>query len=107
MNSDLKSELLAYRLKNAGIPATPGDAQILRRAEMKLRGLYTRECNGELQRDEMENLPGELNCTKQIKRVCTILKTDFYIQGDCRGCSLYVGKGLTDRSYLHGVACYI
>jgi hypothetical protein len=115
MESKLKSELLAYRLKNAGIPATPGDAEILRRAEMKLRRLLTAEANGELSRDEnslelMRNgkpINDERNLNTRLNTVCKRLGTQFYVQSDCRGCSLYIGKDLTDRNYQNGVSCCI
>ena len=29
-----------------------------------------------------------------------------YIQGDPRGCALYIGEGLTDSNYSHGIAVY-
>ena len=45
-----------------------------------------------------------------LKRMAAIManypKLTAYIQGDPRGCALYIGENLTDSNYSHGIAVY-
>jgi hypothetical protein len=45
-----------------------------------------------------------------LKRLAAIManypKLAAYVQGDPRGCALYVGEGLTDTNYSNGIAIY-
>lgn len=45
-----------------------------------------------------------------LKRLAAIMakypELTSYIQGDPRGCSLYIGEGLTDTNYTNGIAVY-
>lgn len=45
-----------------------------------------------------------------LRRLAAIMKNypalSAYVQTDPRGCALYVGEGLTDSNYSHGVAIY-
>jgi hypothetical protein len=45
-----------------------------------------------------------------LKRLAAIMakhpKLTAYVQGDPRGCALYIGEGLTDTNYSNGIAVY-
>lgn len=122
-----------YKILNAlqhrGIELSFDDANILRRAELTLRAWFTHECNGVIQRDEETGVPyyhnpnyryidlrdpraisrapdREKGARARIAEVCARNNLHYYIQGDPRGCALYVSnEPLTDSDYNRGVAC--
>lgn len=111
------------------------DADALRRISMTLRRWFEHECNGVIERDETTNRvywrnvnhtyldPHDPRATWRIadretgarKRLATIMarypELTAYVQGDPRGCSLYIltaeqidGRTAVDAIYTRGVA---
>lgn len=123
-----KDEALAYRLLRHGITGiTPGDARILRLAQLTLRKWAEEECNGEIQREESTGIcfrhygrgtkgpfqtvriaDRETQALASVAKVAERLSLHVYHQRDPRGCSLYVShKPLTAQRYTDGVACIV
>lgn len=128
-----RSETLALqkRLNDNAIPANFADAEILRRAQLTLHRWHELECgDGDnykswaIERDEETQKPymciyphqgenrryriadKEAGAIKRVAKVCKALGANFYVQGDPRGCALYVSmEELHDNDYTRGVAC--
>ena len=86
------------------------DARALRRISMTLRRWYEHECNGTIQRDEGTGKPRrywedsrgvhhksyvipdrEAGALRRLKAIMARYPSlDYYLQGDPRGCALYV-----------------
>ena len=92
-------------LVHAGI--TEDDAKALRRISMTLQRWFEHECNGAIQRDDETNKPYWYNANTAkrshavsdreggaMKRLKAIMARypalSSYVQGDPRGCSLYI-----------------
>ena len=106
------------------------DAVALRRISLALRRWFERECNGEIERDEITGKPHWYTSknrekmgtvpdkeTGAMKRLDAIIKRypglSYYIQGDPRGCAVYiirpndVPNGQRVESYYsRGIAVY-
>jgi hypothetical protein len=126
-----RSEVIA-RLIQLGV--TYQDAEALRRVSMQLHSWFERECgtgNGCIERDEATGKTYWLNSNtmrrwlipdresgakRRLARIMAAYKRKLipYIQGDCRGASLYLlrkGKDVSkgeniDSVYSRGVAVY-
>jgi len=121
-------------LGRRGIESNFEAVNTLRRAQMTLHRWHERECGDSndycsisLERDEDTGKPYnvihphagksyrnvvpdlETGALNRIKAVCEPLGLYYYIQGDCRGCSLYVAaEPLDDQNYsTQGVACCV
>lgn len=105
------------------------DAIVLRRISMTLHRWHEHECNGVIQRDEGTGKPywhysggersgiapdREAGALKRLKSILTKYpELGYYVQGDPRGCALYIlrpgdvpeGKE-ADAYYSRGVAVY-
>ena len=109
------------------------DARALRRISMTLRRWYEHECNGTIQRDEGTDKPRhywedsrgvhhksyvipdrEAGALRRLKLIMARYPSlDYYLQGDPRGCALYVlrpddvleGKDIS-AYYSRGIAVY-
>jgi len=114
-------------LQHRGIELSFHDANILRRAELTLHRWHELECGdgtGCIERDEFSGIPQwryandtgkycgrpipdrEKGARARIAEVCTRNNLHYFIQGDPRGCALYVSnEPLTDSDYNRGVAC--
>ena len=95
-------------LQKCGI--SEDDARALRRISMTLRRWYEHECNGTIQRDEGTDKPRhywedsrgvhhksyvipdrEAGALRRLKLIMARYPSlDYYLQGDPRGCALYV-----------------
>lgn len=119
MNARKADMALRIRLNAAlGTTMTDADARILRRAEIRLRNWGTRECNGDVQRDEetgdVSDRYGrkvrdhETATLKRVAALCAHWGLSFYHQGDPRGAALYVAREpMTDSNYAsRGVSCW-
>ena len=106
------------------------DMNTLRRASLVLDRFHLLEANGNLSHDEDSDtyiLISEGHCKgkyyehrsiyrndytpaiKRIKAICKKYNLDMYIQGDPRGCPLYIAKstdGMTDCNYPNFQAIY-
>lgn len=121
-------------LQKCGI--SEDDARALRRISMTLRRWYEHECNGTIQRDEETKIPywyttentywqksgkrlfrtpdREAGALRRLKTIMARYPTlDYYLQGDPRGCALYVLRpgdvpaGADKGSYYpRGIAVY-
>ncbi len=95
--------------------------QKLVRAEMALHRWCEHECNGDIQRDERDNLTyrhygvsmdkryrcpdRETGALKRIEKICKEKGLHYYYQSDPRGCALYISdKPMTDSDYSKGFA---
>jgi hypothetical protein len=134
MSAQLKTESLMSRLASRGINATFDQAETLRRAAATLARWHELECGDgnayaswAVERDEETGAPyrcvyyhdGRTTRTKtpdraagaerRVKAVCESLGLHYYIQGDPRGCSLYVSTEPLDcQNYSTvGVACEV
>jgi hypothetical protein len=123
------TECIPYLVK-AGIKAT--DAYALRRIAITLRKWFELECGSDFGAIERDETTGEVSWydsktgqrwpypdreTPALKRLATIMARyptlGYYIQGDCRGASLYIlrpgdipeGKN-AESYYNNGVAVY-
>ena len=119
--SELKNELLMHRLRADGVNASYSDAKILRLAASTLHAWFTRECNGEVERDDDgkcwtypcrdrndTRYPArdlETAAIDRIKAICNSLGAHYYIQGDPRGASLYVSAVPIHHNSNRGVCC--
>ncbi len=106
------------------------DAVALRRISRTLRGWFEHECNGAIWRDEETGIPFWYNTqtgqrlfrapdreSGAIKRLKATMANytglSFYVQGDPRGCALYIlrpgdvpdGAGI-DTCYSSGIAVF-
>ena len=102
------------------------DAQALRRISMTLRRWYEMECgteHGHIERDDETGLAYWYNPdvgtryrtrdmeTGALKRLAAIMARyphlTHYVQGDPRGCALYIlPAGVSEDSYHNGIAVY-
>ena len=102
------------------------DAQALRRISMTLRRWHEMECGtdrGAIERDEQTGIPYWYNPdvgtryrtrdmeTGALKRLATIMARyphlKAYVQGDPRGCALYIlPAGISEDNYHNGIAVY-
>jgi hypothetical protein len=106
------------------------DAKALRRISMTLTRWFEHECNGNIQRDEATGKPfwysentgkrvcavadREAGAMKRLKAILTRYPAlSYYVQGDPRGCSVYIirpgdvpeGQPV-DAWYSRGIAVY-
>lgn len=126
--TEMKSEILFHRFRrrfgDAMQPDTLGvsDCAKLLRAERALRRWHELECGvnaGHVERDEDTDKPffvnrygnrspirdAEAGALRTVKRVCDEIGLHFYVQGDPRGCALYVAPFALDHSsYTDGFA---
>jgi len=111
-----KTNKLRYAADGKGIDLSFEDMDTLRRAEMTLHGWYEKECgtgNGCIERDETTKKTYWLNSTsmkrypiadretgalRRISEVCKRNGLEYYIQGDCRGAALYIGREKLNNS---------
>jgi len=124
---------LMHTMNQRGIAASFDDANTLRRAQITLHRWHEQECGDSnehasysIERDENTNIPyrciyphregakniryriadKEAGAIRRVAEVCKRLNAHFYVQGDPRGCALYVStEPLPDHNYTHGVAC--
>ena len=110
------------RLNARGIDANRYQANTLRRAAMTISRWNERECGDEngncIERDEKTGIPyaahyghdghnyryriadREKGAKARVAAVCKALGAYFYLQGDPRGCSLYVSaEPIADNDY--------
>ena len=135
MNAQQKDRELSQRIARAGIICSTTEARTLRRAALTLHRWHELECGtdaGHIERDgdNGEGAPKfvpagrwvggryidptpyripdrERGALARIAATCKEMGLHYYIQGDPRGCSLYVSPDpLTDRDYTRGVAVY-
>ena len=123
-------ELTAQQNRLMAIGISREDADTLRRISMTLRRWFERQCgidNGCIERDETTNKPYWLNsCTMgrtpiadretgARKRLAAVMAKypalTYYVQGDPRGCSLYIltadqldSRYSIDSIYTRGIA---
>lgn len=108
-----RTEVL-YRLYEMGFSASEADQ--LRRISMTLTRWFEAECNGEIQREEISDTPMRYvnpgmsdRCYRipdrergAMRRLRSIMAEHvdlrFYVQGDPRGCSLYIGPSWMNGS---------
>lgn len=108
-------------VNHTGKDVSFSDVEVLRRASMTLRRWFEAECNGEIQRDEETGKPfryygiymqhksptadREKGAMARIQEVCERNGLYYFIQGDPRGCALYVHKEpMAYNNYTIGVA---
>jgi len=109
---------------------TPSDARIVRRISLTLQRWFEHECNGHIQRNEADGKPyiyntetarcygvtadREAGAMKRLKAIMARYPAlSYYIQGDPRGCSVYIirpgdvpeGQPV-DAYYSRGIAVY-
>lgn len=121
--SELKNELLMYRLRAGGVNASYSDAELLRRSAMRLHRWHEHMCsdtwidedtgiayrqygsayNRPMQTVKVSNM-GKIEEAK-IRAICDPLGAHYYIQGDPRGASLYVSSSTIDNNGNRGVCC--
>ena len=135
MNAKQKDRDLSQRIARAGVICSTSEARTLRRAALTLHRWHELECGtdaGHIERDgdngdgrpyfvpcgrwyggryiEPKRRPipdRERGALARIASTCKEMGLKYYIQGDPRGCSLYVSpEPLTDRDYTRGVAVY-
>ena len=122
--SELKNELLMYRLRADGVNANYSQAKTLRRSAMRLYRWHEADCNGDISVDEDTGIAyrhhghgtqgpfctvktaniGAIEETK-IKAICDSLNCHYYIQGDPRGAALYVSSAPIHHNGNRGVCC--
>lgn len=135
MRASHKNELLQSRLRNRGIDISPFHARSLRLADLTLHGWHEMECGADnghasvcIERDEDTGRPYrivlphdsntrqrylvrdlEAGAIRRVEQVCRANGLHYYVQGDPRGCSLYVSdEPLDDQNYSSvGVSCCI
>lgn len=130
-----KDRDLSQRIARAGAICSTSEARTLRRAALTLHRWHELECGtdaGHIERDgdNGEGRPYFVPCGRwiggryfepqrrpiadrergalaRIAATCATMGLNYYVQGDPRGCSLYVSpEPLTDRDYTRGVAVY-
>lgn len=121
--SELKNEVLMYRLRDRGIDASWSQATQLRKSAMRLHRWHESMCNdtwidddtgiayrqyGSAYHHPMETVKvpniGAIE-EKKIKAVCSDLNCYYRIQGDPRGASLYVSTEIDGRDLINPVCC--
>lgn len=134
MKASEKNWELARRFWARGIEVVDrDDAQVLRRIEKRLHRWHELEsgvcvANGWgvaiVERDETTGKPRivkhwndgmatfhatpdyEAGALRRLKALCDSLGLHYYVQGDPRGCALYVSnEPLTDQNYSNGIPC--
>lgn len=116
-------ELCRELMKKHGLFLSLNDMQKIRRNAITLRKLFECECNAAIR----EKLPTETWdeydknrrdyqipwIEKRQEAVLSLIKKTlegsnipFYVQGDCRGCSLYLGTTSESNYSSEGVAIY-
>lgn len=124
-----KDAWLARDLRlDLGFPLSTADVRTLRRAQLTLQAWRTAECNGDFERNELNQRPlrvhhpvhllerytftpvpdREAGALRRVKAVCEKYGLHYFYQTDPRGCTLYVSlTPLNDVNYLKGVACCV
>lgn len=121
--SDLKNEVLMWRLRHAGIECCQDHAAQLRKIAARLTSWHTALCNdtwidddtgiayrqyGSAYNHPMQTVKvpniGKIEQDK-IAALCSMLDCHYYIQGDPRGASLYVSSSPIDNNGNRGVCC--
>lgn len=121
--SELKNELLMYRLHADGVNASYSDAESLRRSATRLHRwherLYDDTCidddSGIAYRHYGRGTMGPFQTVKtpnigkieeaKIKTICDSLNCHYYIQGNPRGATLYVSSSPIDHNGNRGICC--
>lgn len=120
----MRLDILRARLTAAGILAYPADVKTILAAETILRRWAQRECNGEIQRDEVTGKPHgvsvmtginygpipdrERAALERMVKLCKRLGCHFYHQTDPRGAALYLSAApLHDTNYHNGVCAAV
>lgn len=121
-------------LSRRGFDLSPADVNTLRRAEITLRGWYTR-CSGDrddfaswaIERDTDTGIPywciypyntvkvsrtrvpdRETGAIRRVKAVCARNGLHYYVQSDPRGACLYISREpINDCNYTNGVSMYV
>lgn len=130
-----KDRDLSQRIARAGVICSTSEARTLRRAALTLHRWHELECGtdaGHIERDgdngdgrpyfvpcgrwyggryvEPKRRPildRERDAIARIAATCAAMGLNYYVQGDPRGCSLYVSpEPLTPSTYSRGVAVY-
>lgn len=120
MNTYQKNQLIMLKLDKIGIDLNINQINVLRRAALTLRRWHELECGTEYGNIEQDEKTGkwklhrynqytnkdmswpipdrEKGALKRIEAVCKDAGIYFYIQGDPRGCPLYVSKDALNHS---------
>jgi len=115
-SANQKTQILREKFNNRfNILLSWEDSHVLRRASLTLRKWYKNECNHyifekdgktykEVQTDkssytyQIKNM--EKGALKRIKETCSKYDIKYFIQGDCRGTSLYISnKSISGENY--------
>jgi len=83
---------------------TKNEYNWLRRKGEALRQEYENECNDT---DYVETRKRATILETEIKIKCTMLDINLYLQGDCRGASVYVSKEtIPENNYTQAICIY-